>query len=484
MEMANSRVEIFSKQGTSLKNSTAGSFFNVPLTSVGDPRVIYDASSKHWFATIAFGTLAVSNSSDPTGNWKIYKFNQCSGDYLTLGVSDDKIVISSNKAGNGGGSYTCIVNKSELIAGSSNIDFKSINFTYPFLRPVQSLSPTTTEYMVSTGWNQPTNVTQLLAISGTPPGNLTIQSTNLTIRAVTNPALDPFGGNNGAYDFRVQDAAWFKGKLWYTLNNGCTPTNATQSVGCIRLVEINTNTTQPVQDFDFGVAGQQFFFPALRIDQNGSLDVVYGFSSPGVGVAVTGQTVSDPVGSLRQPATLKIGNSLLDNWGDYFGAGVDPSVPGVVWVAGEYLPSNSGNCRNSEPMPKTVTCWGTSIGSMSIPSFSMSINPAILQMSAPSPGGFATGHASLTITNFGLSGQITLSNSPNYSTALAGPILGYSQTIFNMTQGQTNTITVSASICSSTPSRTFTITGTSTVFTNSITFTVNITGQRSGACPE
>ena len=120
---------------------------------------------------------------------------------------------------------------------------------------------------------------------------------------------------------------------------------------------------------------------------------------------------------------------------------------------------------------------------MSIQSFTMSMNPATLNMSAPSPGGIATGQANLTISSFGFSGQITLSNSPNYDTALNGPLLGYSQTGFNMTPGQTITITVSAFICSSTPSRTFTITGTSTVSTDSTPFTVTITGQRSGSCP-
>jgi len=477
VEIANTMVEIFSKQGVSLKNSTFNAFFNTSSTT-NDPRVIYDAPSERWFASIPSKDqgirLAVSTTNDPTGLWKYYNFPACNGDDIpSLGINDDKIVISANSAPN---SYICIANKSELVAGVPTIDFAFFNAPYYAVYAVQSLSPTTTEYMVSTG-NSPTNVTRLYAIHGTPPGNLSITLTNLPINATSLPTnLPQFAG----YDTRVLDAAWFKGKLWYALNDGCTPPNDSQSWPCIRLTEINTNSSRVLQDFDYGVASQSTYYPALRIDGNGSLDVVYGFT--GGGIAVTGQAANEPVKSLRQPATLKTGNGArTDYWGDYFGAGADPSDNRTVWVAGEYVPNNHALCP---PGTGNEKCWGTFIGSMSIQPFTLSVSPAALNMVAPSPGSISTGHANLTvISSLGFSGQITLSNSPNYMTATSGPLLSYSQTTLNMTPGQTITIVISASICSSTPSRTFKITGTSAVFTNNVTFTVNITGQRSGSCP-
>jgi hypothetical protein len=481
-------VEILSKQGVSLKNYTFNTFFNSSST-LNDPRVIYDAPSERWFASIPSGgqgiRLAVSSTNDPTGLWRFYNFLACNGDDVpSLGVNDDKIVISANSAPN---SLICVANKSELVAGASIIDNSSFTLPYLAVHPVQSLSPTTTEYMVSTGTN-PTNKTRLFAVKGTPvsdgvPGGVSIRTINITIAAITPVTSPP---SFASYDYRVQDAAWFKGRLWYTLNDGCIPPGGSQNYPCIRLTEINTNTSGILQDFDYGVAGQSVYYPALRIDGNGNLDVVYGFSLTGVGfgIGVTGQTVNDPIGSLKQPAILKSGSQgLSDWWGDYFGAGVDPSDRSVVWVAGEYVPSPLTSCSQGGTKQK-VNCWGTFIGSMSVQSFTMSINPASLNMIAPNQGSIATGHATLTITSFGFSGQITLSNSPNYVTALSGPLLGYSQTSFNMTIGQIITITISASICSSTPSRTFTITGGSPVFTNSTTFAVTITGQRSGACPD
>ncbi len=477
VEMANLNVEVFSKQGVSLKNSTFAQFFNANPNVGGDPRVIYDAPSGRWFATMSADVmrLAVSNSSDPTGNWTIYKFPFGSAfDQPSLGITDDKVVISSNSP-NSGFSLIRIINKSELLAGCLRIDNVSSTLPYLSVHPVQSLSPTATEYMVSTGAGLTSvNVTHLYAIIGTPPATPVIALTNLTIAPTAALSSDVEG-----YDSRVQDAAWFRGKLWYALNDACPQAT------CIRLTEINTNTSRVVQDFNFEVTGQSFWYPALKIDGDGGLDVVYG---NGTGIAVTGQTVNDPPGTLRNPATLKGPSGSIPGtvnsgylYGDYFGAGVDPTDPRVVWVAGEYIPVPRTQCAPGSEL----NCWGTFIGSMSVqpPSLTSSINPAMLNMTAPAPGSMRTGHANLTVTSHAFSGQVTLSNSPNYETALSGPLLSYSQTNFNMTPGQTISIVVSVAICSSTPSRTFTITGSSGALTSNVTFIVNVTGQRSGSCP-
>ena len=478
VEMANTNVEVFSKQGVSLKNSTFTSFFNVSLSKdLGDPRVLYDALSARWFATLNVLILAVSTSIDPTASWRLYNFTlPCAGDQPSLGVNDDKVVTSSNLSSQAY-SRVCIFDKSELVTGALTIDFTALNLPYPSVHPVQSLSFTGTEYMVSTGLS-PTNVTRLYSISPSILGHYRIQETNLTTAPITQPSNSPFD----AFDSRVQDATWFKGNLWYALNDGCRPPSATLTLACIRLTEINTNNTRVVQDFDYGVNNQNLYYPALRIDEYGNLNVIFGFSSA---IAITGQNANDPVNTLRQPVIIKTGKSpgLLGRWGDYFGAGVDPTDPRVVWVAGEYIPNGEPNLCINEDSQLNVPCWATFVASISVQSFSMSISPASLNMTAPAPGGMRTASATLTLTSLAFSGQITLSNNPNYETAISGPLLAYSQTSFNMALGQTVNVVVSLSICSSTPSRTFTIIGTSAVFTGNVTFTVNVTGQRSGSCP-
>ena len=119
VEMVNTQGEFFTKQGHSIQNFTLSLFFNTGSDFLSDPKVMYDASSGRWFASIIdivglnFVTLAyssvnvkvaVSLSSDPTvtnpstSTWNIYtlQFGKTLPDQPILGVSDDKLVISTN----------------------------------------------------------------------------------------------------------------------------------------------------------------------------------------------------------------------------------------------------------------------------------------------------------------------------------------------------------------------------------------------------
>jgi YVTN family beta-propeller protein len=141
VEMVNLAAEIWAKSGSSLstpKMFALSSFF-LTSDSLSDPRILYDATSHTWFASLTDKTpdkngidsvkLAVSKTSDPTGCWLIYSVTSMntSGvcyDQPIIGVSDDKLVISANDASaclsNGlyGAEYW-VLNKNQLIAGSS-----------------------------------------------------------------------------------------------------------------------------------------------------------------------------------------------------------------------------------------------------------------------------------------------------------------------------------------------------------------------------
>jgi Dockerin type I domain len=130
------------------------------------------------------------------------------------------------------------------------------------------------------------------------------------------------------------------------------------------------------QDFDSGAVGQYFFYPALRIDGRGDLDLTYGYSSSTIfpSLAATGQATTDPVDSLAAPQTLMAGSAAdtSTRYGDYFGAGLDPSHPNVVWVAGEYHSTTTGACGSFG------SCWSTRISSITMTtSVSLSINSLV-----------------------------------------------------------------------------------------------------------
>jgi len=114
------------------------------------------------------------------------------------------------------------------------------------------------------------------------------------------------------------------------------------------------------QDFDYGSNGIYFFYPAMRVDGFGNLDMIYGLSSSSIdpSIAVAGQATTDPSGSIGVAQTLKAGSvqDTSTRYGDYFGAGLDPSDLSVIWVAGEYHSSTGGVCGSFG------SCWSTFIG--------------------------------------------------------------------------------------------------------------------------
>lgn len=118
------------------------SFFGEPATeNTSDPRVYFDSTSKHWFATIlgysftkkglvaeSHIDIAVSTSSNPTQSWQVFRLNTtnrahfacpCLADYPILGFDKYNVYVSTNEftqtlsAFNGAQLYA--VSKSQLI---------------------------------------------------------------------------------------------------------------------------------------------------------------------------------------------------------------------------------------------------------------------------------------------------------------------------------------------------------------------------------
>src|SRR5437660_1047250 len=170
-------------------------------------------------------------------------------------------------------------------------------------------------------------------------------------------------------DTRTLNAVWQNGKLWFSLNDKCTPTGDSTFRSCARLIQINTNTTTVTQDFDVNSSGSYFYYPALTVDSFGGMGAVFGTSNDTdptgyPGLIVTAQAAADPVNSIKQLAFLRTGTHYEDGkedsnfntlYGDYFGASPDPSNNTRIWVAGEY---------NTLPNGHLVPSWSTFIGSI------------------------------------------------------------------------------------------------------------------------
>jgi len=450
VEMVNLAGEVFNKTGASLQIFSLGSFFRTGTDFISDPKIMYDSSSGLWFATIIDTVpnftrgaieIAVSTTSDPTGTWNVYSISSGSQlpDQPIAGISDDKFVVSSNMFSQGGnvfsGAKWWVVNKNDLVTGQSSPHVTSFGpySTLESVHPVQSLSSTTTQYMVSTGGSDlsvNSTVMKLFAITGVPGvSSVTNTTTTFSVAVITRPpsGAEPSGFTVDTVDQRVQTGAWFNGNLWLGFNDACTPTGDTVKHACARLTEISTGATPSItQDFDYGAVGKDYFFPALRIDSSGNLHVVYGFSSLSIhpSLAVTGQTTTDPAGSLAPSVTIKSGNQddAFGRYGDYFGAGLDPSDTGVVWVAGEYHTSTSGSCDAFGE-----SCWSTFVDRMSFSDYSLTASPTSVTFN---PSGMARANITATSIN-GFTGTLSLSastgpNTPSVSCSPASLTLGSS----------------------------------------------------------
>jgi hypothetical protein len=372
------------------------SFFSSASNQLTDPRIAYDALSGRWFASVSdLDTssilLAVSTGGDPTGSWTVssYKAPGCA-DQPRLGITDGTIVLGAdiflNCTDEGApplGSELWIVNKQELLAGSTKPDFTTYgpDIGISSFAPAQSLSSTSTDYAVSV--DEPTSrVVHLFAIDGIPPAPVTVQEVATpSIQRLGRPpfASQPANAAGRAQpgidtnDDRVLDSVWESGRLWFTANTGCVPAGDTLIRTCARVVELATAGGTVTRDDNLSQPDANLFYPTVRPNGVGDLVIVYGESGEGINpeVVAVGRiadgTFTDPVVIAQSP-----GAYIGDRYGDYFGAAPDPSDPTVVWVAGEAGTEIVG-----------TRGWATVVASVSVTGAGV-VPPPVLGVLAPS----------------------------------------------------------------------------------------------------
>lgn len=373
-EMVNTEGRIWTGQGILLSTFSLSEFFQTGGDTISQPRVLYDNQSGTWFASVLDESaneivIASSVNSDPVETWNLFKLSagtNCPENPL-IGVDGVDIVITANDysspgcldtSGNYVGAQYWIIQKSSLVTGSTaNFQYSSPDPEEFAVVPVDSLSYSSTLYMVSDGVGNGTSTLSFFSVTGTVPSS-TVQVSNYTVGMISTPPEAIQEGTSARIDTtdaRIQDAVWFQGNLWLALNDACTPAGDTQLRSCIRLIEINTISNSVIQDFDYGTSGYYYYYPALSIDESGDLGLVLGFSSLTAypSVAITARAVTDPVNTLRSPVTLKAGAypDYGGLFGSYFGAAIDPSNPVNFWVAGEFYPNSD---------------WSTFVGSFKI----------------------------------------------------------------------------------------------------------------------
>ena len=367
-EMVNISGRIYSRTGAIVQSFSLASFFGVPTGADDtDPKLIYDGLSGRWFATYVSSVngpgpnfdvgrlhIAVSQTSDPTGAWNVYarSYGQVFPDYAGIGVTNDKLTVSSNIFDIDQpfyfGEETVVIEKADVMAGvpAGNVGL----FAFPFnlnrftVRPAHSLSSVNDQYLVTRDRFSSTTLT-VIRITGTPnASNVTeAAATGLTITSQTAPPNSPTAGGVAidSGDQRVLEAMWRDGSLWLSASAACVPTGETATRSCAHLIEVATTPPPSVtQDIMFGATGEYFSWPAVRTDASGDVYVSLTHTNSTIfaEARVAGRLASDLPNTMTGSTLLRAGEAVNTGgrWGDYLGVAVDPVLPECVWMVGQY----------------------------------------------------------------------------------------------------------------------------------------------------
>jgi hypothetical protein len=418
VQMLNGSFTVYSGAGTVLNRTTDSTFWlnagvpaNIVGTGLSDPRIIYDPNSQRWFASeisIGNGTgsgsnlnqilIGVSKTSDPTQGFSAVYIPSTSGtfgDFPTLGVTPNSVVIGTNNFSSNSGEEGLTgatgvsifsVPKSDLLAATPTVaniaSFNNLPFTS------QGWAPE-----AATNFGASPNATVLGVVSPSPSYPVTITSSQITggggagamLGPVTNsPMMNGGQPNDGrqpdpafsiaAGDNRISSGPFQVGNNIYfaqsVLNNPGTDDVVQWGI-------LDATTGKVSEQGIIAVPNQDLLYPSISANANGDFVVAFNASGPNQNVSAY-YDVCSPIGvtiSCIAPqldfAGL-VGDYMLHDqngvvrWGDYSWTVIDPLNPLDFWLFQEY--------------PLSSERWGTVITEIAL--VSLAPEPASLLVMA------------------------------------------------------------------------------------------------------
>jgi putative Ig domain-containing protein len=419
MTTLNSQVRIQNKDGTVVSTVSMSVFWSsMGVAEAFDPRVLYDPYANRWIFSagadpqIASASIliGVSQTSDPTGKWNLYKIKADAGstlwaDFPTLGFNAKWIVVQANMFSNAANAYShsniWALDKANLYA-SGNGSYTLMNSNSGFTQfPAATYANTiATEYLLEL-WNGSIGQLRLSTITG-PLGNevLTVGVAFPSTGAIWQEAagVTNFAPQLGSAlkidldDTRILNCVYRNGAVWaahtiYLPGTGTPRRSAAQwwqidtTAGNVGRVLQRGRIDDPTNNFDFA-------YPSIAVNKKG--DAMIGYSRFGASQYASANyafhSASDTAGSNQGDTILKTGEgpyykdfgSKDNRWGDYSNTAVDPVNDTDLWTIQEYA-SFSNN-------------WGTWWGQLALASPTPTITPS------PTPTPTPTGTPTPTIT--------------------------------------------------------------------------------------
>jgi hypothetical protein len=416
MTTLNSQVRIQNKDGTVVSTLSMNVFWS--SMSVGetfDPRVVYDPYANRWIFSagadpqIASASIlvGVSQTSDPTGKWNLYKIKADTAstlwaDFPTLGFNAKWIVVQANMFSNAAGAFShsniWALDKANLYAGGSgSYTLLKSNAGFTQFPAVTYDNTIATEYLLEL-WNGSIGQLRLSTITG-PLGNevLTVGVAFPSTGAIwqEDAGVTNFAPQLGSAlkidldDTRILNCVYRNGAVWaaqtiYLPGTGTPMRSAAQwwqidtTAGNVGRVLQRGRIDDPTNNFDFA-------YPSIAVNKNG--DAMIGYSRFGVSQYASANyafhAAGDAAGSNQGDVVLKTGEgpyfkdfgSKDNRWGDYSNTAVDPANETDLWTIQEYasFTSNWG------------TWWGQLALASSSPTATITPSPTPTPTITPTP---------------------------------------------------------------------------------------------------
>ncbi len=405
MTALNTQVRIQDRSGATLSTVTLDGFWaSVGSPDTFDPKLVYDPFAGRWlFTACANGDSAASSvligasqTSDPTGNWNLYRVDADAtdslwADYPTIGFNKDWVVVQVNMFAVDSGPFpprtnVYVFNKASVYAGGATAAFTK------FSEPVsdgdntwgQTQVPAITYdqsqpiiYLLNR-WNSSTGLLRLFTISGA------IGSEVLTKTSIFPASPTPWStGTNGIGDFaaqagsnqklntgdtRLQQVVYRNGSLW-CVHNVFLPAGGGPTRSAIQWWQIDptSGVVQQRGTIDDASGSTSFAYPSIAVNKFSDVLIGYArFSATQYASAnYSFRASTDPLNSLREDTVLKSGEGAYyktfsgsrNRWGDYSSTSVDPLNDVDMWTLQQYTaPPIAAPCAAN--CGRWATWWG------------------------------------------------------------------------------------------------------------------------------
>lgn len=393
MVTLNTEVRIQDRFGGNMSTVSLNDFWSGFFNSrTFDPKILYDHQAGRWMftamadpaASSSSVVIAVSQTSDPTGTWHMYRIdadasNISWADYPSMGYNKDWIIVQANLfslSGNAfNGSQIYVFDKADLYAGGAGAFTRFTDVSGFTQTPAITYDDTLSTIYLVEQWVPDENydlVNRLRISKVTGPVGSEVYTPGIAI--VTTPdfwddeaAQTNFAPQAGTSlkimtnDARLQNTVYRNGSLW-TVQTVFLPAGNSENRSSIQWWELSPEGSIRQRGLLDDPTGVKFFaYPSISVNRNNAVLIGYSsFSSDQFASAgFAFRNADDPVNTLQEDTLLKAGEGSYsktfgtgrNRWGDYSNTVIDPVNDTGFWTIQQYAVASPGS-------DKWGTWWG------------------------------------------------------------------------------------------------------------------------------